>query len=209
MVFILTLCCESQYQSGATPQNFRLHGIRHTLSSTLPKALSSSSTLVFSTIRSISDILSLPTPFATLCAVVGPEGTVGVCMSSISNPMLLITTKSSLEKVKVKVAGAAERSRLARFSRPLTTSPRSSSNQVTVNPYTIPHFHLQSSCSANPSFKPSNQVSAALSTQQAEPLPPPPAEWPKETLGQPSLGGLLKGKFSAPEASLGIEFRVH
>lgn len=97
------------------------------------------------------------------------------------------------------------------LSRLSMTSPRSSFNQILFctellyNLTTCP----QTSCSANPLFRPLDQVSVAFYTQPAEPSPPASAEWPKETLGHPGLGAQPKGRFCAPEAFSGITARCH
>ena len=68
----------------------------HTLSRTLPKALNSSSTLVFSFMRSMSESLSVSTPLVDLEPEVGPEATVGVCISSMCNPIAVKLMKKGL-----------------------------------------------------------------------------------------------------------------
>ena len=62
---------------------------RHTLSRTLPKAFSSSSTCDFSAIRSMRDTFPCGDPFAALWSVEGPEGTtVGLCILFIGKPII-------------------------------------------------------------------------------------------------------------------------
>ena len=167
---MLTPCCErEQIGQLAGVFNLEVYNLRRTLSRTLPRAVSSSSNLVFSAIRSSSDSLSLSTPFAAFCPIVGPDGTVGVCMSSIGNPMPSIETCNSSQKsCEVKNSwcrGELLTTRLARFSAdvddisPLKPQPNPVLYETTSHVF---RSCLHSPCSAKPSSKPSDQASAAL-----------------------------------------------
>ena len=74
---------------------------------------------------------------------------------------------------------------------------------------TLPHLCLHSLWFTDLSSKPSDQVYAALYTQQAEQSPLPPPGWVKETQGQPDLGVLLKGNVPTPSTSAGITVPYH